>query len=94
MRIEVHSKTTCMHCYATKQYLALNGVVYEEIIHDDDEERYAFYDGIGLADDQRSVPQIIVVNPDGSRERIGGHVDLINSDVVARFHAGDFDIEF
>lgn len=81
MEVIVYSKTICPHCQQAKQYLKQNGVPYTEHNLDNDAERQDFYAKCGPG--VRTVPQIFV---DGVR--IGGHMDLMKSDVVARFKAG------
>ena len=84
-QIEVHSKTDCPHCADAKSYLDQRGVPYEVVMHDDDLERQAFYDSLGLASGDRTVPQINVVDPYGYRERIGGHDTLKMSGLESLF---------
>lgn len=70
--IEVHSKADCPHCAAVKEWLAEQGIPFTERRHDDNAERQAFYDGLGLVGDDRRVPQVILVDgPD--RHRLGGN---------------------
>jgi glutaredoxin len=89
MKIIVHSKTDCPYCKKAKEHLEFSGVEFTEIVHDDYDDRQKMYDELGLFGSQRTVPQIIV---DGNR--IGGYTELMNSDVVDRYHAGSFDQEF
>lgn len=89
MRIVIHSKTHCPYCMRAKEYLSEHGIGYTEIVHDDFGERQSMYDGFGLSDGARTVPQVVI---DGVR--IGGYAELLRSDVVARHRAGTFDAEF
>lgn len=84
MKIEIHTKSGCGWCDAAKAYLNGAGCEgrYEVILHDDPDERAAFYDSLGLVGKDRTMPQIIV---DGAR--VGGCLDLFRSDVVARLRA-------
>lgn len=94
MKIEINSKTTCPYCYMAKEYLTQNGIEYEEHVYDDDAERQAMYDRFELIALQRSVPQIFVVENDGTRIRIGGYTDLIKSDIASRHSVGEFNMDF
>ena len=94
MKIEFYSKTTCPFCQRAKEYLTENGINYNEMLQDDDMERQAMYDRFGLQGNQRTVPQIFLVEEDGSRLRIGGYMDLLRSDVVVRHRIGEFNLEF
>jgi glutaredoxin len=94
MKIEVHSKTICPYCQMTKQFLSEHRVPYEEHVYDDDAERQSMYDRFGLVGNQRTVPQIFVVEDDGSRTRIGGYNDLRASDLMSRVTVGDFNMDF
>lgn len=89
MQIIVFSKNDCPYCLRTKEYLKAHNLPYTETLLDDYAQRQAMYDGYGLKDGQRTVPQIVI---DGVR--IGGYAELMNSDVVARHRAGTFDAEF
>jgi len=80
MLIEVHSKTQCPGCTWAKQWLAERNIPFELYVYDDDAERFAMYDRLGLEGTKRTVPQIIV---DG--ERLGGYHALINSDLAERY---------
>jgi glutaredoxin 3 len=94
MIIEINSKTDCPYCQLAKDYLRHNEVPYVERLFDDDAHRKMLYDQIGLVGDQRTVPQIFLVEQNGQRTRIGGYTDLIKSDTVARHHVGTFDMEY
>lgn len=89
MKIEVHSKTDCPYCVKAKAWLNDRNIPFELFVYDDAAERGLMYDRFGLQVGQRTVPQIVV---DG--ERIGGYSDLVNSDVVDRINAGNFDADF
>jgi glutaredoxin len=88
MKIEVHSKTDCPYCVKAKLWLTDRNIPFDLFVYDDESERAAMYDRLGL-DTGRTVPQIIV---DGVR--LGGYTDLLNSDVEDRFNAGKFDADF
>jgi glutaredoxin len=81
--IEVHSKIAehCPFCAAAKAWLATRGIPFTEIVHDDFTERNAFYDSLGLTGRERSVPQIILVDEEGERFRIGGYSELQSSGI-------------
>lgn len=81
MEVIIFSKSNCPHCTQAKAYLNQHGVPYTERNLDNDEERQAFYEKVGSG--VRTVPQIFV-----DRARIGGFHELLKSDVVARFKAG------
>jgi glutaredoxin len=85
MKIEVHSKTNCPFCKKAKLYLSRHNIPFEEYVYDDDKERFSMYDRFGLVGDQRTVPQIVVLENDGTFSRIGGFVDLIGSDLITRY---------
>jgi glutaredoxin 3 len=81
--IEVHSKTICPFCHRAKSYLSQHGIAYQEYLYDDDGERQALYDRLGLEGRQRTVPQIFLVQG-GIRERIGGYNDLLAANLPSR----------
>jgi glutaredoxin 3 len=89
VKIEIFSKTDCPYCQDAKAFLKGHGIPYTETVLDDFDARNAMYDRFGLVSSARTVPQIVV---DGSR--IGGFRELKKSDVVDRFHAGNFDEDF
>ncbi len=93
MIIEIYSKTTCPFCHMAKDYLRKSSVPYREMIFDDDEQRSQMYDDLGLEGNERTVPQIFVIDNE-RRTRIGGYTNLTQSDVVARHLIGDFSMEF
>jgi glutaredoxin 3 len=93
MNIEIYSKTTCPACHLAKAFLQRHGMDYSEFVYDDECDRQALYDRLGLDGNQRTVPQILVKQT-GLCERIGGYAELVNSDLVARLAVGDLDVEF
>lgn len=82
MLIEVHSKTGCRHCVMAKQWLDDRDIPFALHVYDDDGERAAMYDRLGLEGRNRSVPQIVV---DGVR--LGGYSALAESDLEDRYRA-------
>lgn len=85
MTVIVNSKTGCPFCELAKEHLTNNGIKFKERLFDTD-ERQSLYDSLGLIGSKRTVPQIVVENTDGTiYTRIGGYVDLINSDFVPRY---------
>lgn len=76
--VEVHSKDDCPHCTWAKAWLAEHGIPYTEILHNDRDERRAFYrDVVGIDPDKGTVPQIYLVDTyTGSRTPLGGADDL------------------
>lgn len=94
MKIEIYSKSDCPFCQMAKQHLHSHGIAYTEQVYDDFEQRQAIYDALRLEGHHRTMPQIFLVESDGRSERIGGYTDLIESDVIARHHVGDFNVEF
>jgi glutaredoxin len=79
MRIELYSKTVCPGCVKAKAWLAERNIPFELYVCDDDQERFAMYDRLGLEGMQRTVPQIVV---DGVR--LGGYAALVASDLEQR----------
>ena len=69
--IEVHSKLDCPYCTDVKGWLALKGIPFTEVRHDDDADRAQLYDRLGLVGAERTVPQVIV-NDGDEQYRIGG----------------------
>jgi len=94
MKIEINSKSDCPYCKYAKKYLDERGIPYEEFVHDDYDERQKMYASLNLAENQRTVPQIILVENDGTRVRIGGFDELVQSDLADRWAAGNFDADF
>jgi glutaredoxin len=98
MKIEVHSKTTCPWCHMAKDYLRSHDIPYMEYVHDDDVERQALYDSLGLMGNERTVPQIILVKDDGVSMRVGGYMDLLRNETVRNDMINprqvQFDMEF
>lgn len=75
LKVFIHSKDGCPYCVEAKSWLDQHGIPFKEVLHNDDAERQAFYDSLGLHDRQRSVPQIIMFDGD-EFHRIGGLADL------------------
>lgn len=85
VKIEVHSREGCPHCVSVREFLTEKGLTFVEVKHDDEQERQAFYDSLGLVNMEgqppaRTVPQVIVVAA-GSRFRIGGAKETMNSGI-------------
>lgn len=80
MLIELHSKTRCPGCVMAKEWLTERNIPFELFVYDDDSDRFAMYDRLGLEGPKRTVPQIVV---DGVR--LGGYRALINSDLEVRY---------
>lgn len=94
MKVEVHSRDGCPFCVKAKDYLDQHDIPYDEILHNDVNERQEFYDSLGLTEKrQRTVPQIIVVEKNGTENRIGGYTELVASDLVSRFQVS-MDVDF
>lgn len=66
-RSDIYSRPGCPSCDAVKAELKRHDIRYREIILSTQEERDALYDLIGLKDNKRRVPQIVV-----DTVRIGG----------------------
>jgi glutaredoxin len=94
MKIEIYSKSDCPYCHLAKSHLTQHGITYLEQVYDDYEQRQSMYNSLGLQGHQRTVPQVFLIESNGHRERIGGYSELIQSDLIARHHAGEFDAEF
>lgn len=94
MKIEIYSKSDCPFCHLAKTYLTQHGLSYCESIYDDYLQRQEMYDSLGLNGNQRTVPQVFLVESDGHRDRIGGYHELVQSDIIARHRVGQFDSEF
>ena len=78
--VEIHSKDDCIFCTRAKEWLGARGIAYEETRHDDQAERNAFYDSLGLKGKDRSVPQMFLVDTaSGDRTYVGGFSELENS---------------
>jgi glutaredoxin len=60
MNVVVMSKSDCPFCDKAKEHLAGLGIAYIEERYDDTDERQRMYDRLGLVDDERRVPQILV----------------------------------
>ena len=91
MKIIIYTKTSCPYCLMAKEYLAERGIPFTEEVYDDDLTRQTMYDDLGLAADQRTVPQIFAVD-DMNITRIGGYRDLLPwGDRIA---VGNFNEEF
>lgn len=86
MTILMYTKTICPYCQMAKQYLIEHQISYTEQVYDDDQQRQMMYDELGLVGDQRTVPQIFVIDAAGRRRRIGGYHDLLYSDVAVGFN--------
>jgi ribonucleoside-diphosphate reductase beta chain len=84
--VVVHGKAGCPHCDDAKAFLEAAGIPYESMLHDDDVERVAFYDGLRLRGAARTVPQVVLVDvDDGQVFRIGGARELRASRVETLF---------
>jgi glutaredoxin len=49
LKIVVYSKSACPQCESAKMLLKTRSLAYEEIKIDDEAERMAFYENVGLA---------------------------------------------
>ncbi len=79
-RVVVHSKADCPYCETAREWLNRNSVSYEEVKHDDQAERQAFYDSLGLEGRDRTVPQILVIDDQLQHTyRVGGASALATS---------------
>jgi len=85
-RLTLHTKTGCPHCDAAKAWLTERGIPFDVALHDDDAERQALYDRLGLVGSARTVPQA-VLTADGEEYRIGGYAALVVSGVESLFAA-------
>jgi glutaredoxin len=92
MQVTIYTKTdpVCPYCQMAKRYLTEHGIVFREVIFNDDAERQRMYDDLGLPAHQRTVPQVF----DHHGGRIGGYQDLLHSDLAAQMAVGDFNEEF
>lgn len=73
----VYSKTTCPWCVKAKQILTEAGIEVDERIlgvAPDAIDKVTLEQTLGV--EVKTVPQIVFVNDDGSREYIGGCTDL------------------
>jgi glutaredoxin len=80
----LHTKTDCPWCSSAKEWLADRNIPFTVIVHDDDAERQAFYDGLGLERSARTVPQVLLFE-DGEQYRVGGFKELIGSGIESLF---------
>ena len=87
MNIVVHSKDGCPFCELTKDWLDENGFEFENILHNDDNERKEFYEKCG--DGVKSVPQIFL---DGIR--LGGYDALMANKDELLLTKTNFDEDF
>lgn len=69
--ITMHSKNDCVHCSQARAFFATHAIPYTEIKHDDEADRQALYDQLGLVGTARTVPQI-VMHANGDVHHIGG----------------------
>lgn len=93
MRLIVHSKTGCPWCDQAKAYLNERNLPFEELLHDDDQERQVLYDSLGLLGLDRTVPQVVLIEDDGEQFVIGGYQALTMSGVHSLKHLGLGDAE-
>jgi glutaredoxin 3 len=82
--ITINSKTNCPFCEDAKVFLSSHGIPFVETKIDDDDARNALYDRLGLAGDQRRVPQVMLTYA-GEHMRIGGARELRMSGVQSLF---------
>jgi len=59
-RVVMRSKSNCPYCDEARAWLDSRGVAYEEVKLEDQAERNALYDKLGLIGSQRTVPQISI----------------------------------
>lgn len=86
--ITIHSKTSCGYCDEARAFLASQDIPFTEIKHDDDAERAAMYDRLGLVGRARTVPQT-VISSGGDDFLISGSVDLRLSGIQSLFGGVD-----
>ena len=94
MKVEIFSTSTCPYCQLAKDYLRKYDIPYQEIVIDNTDERQELYNNLGLEGNKRTVPQVFLIESNGTRNRVGGYTDLTQSDIVARHHIGDFTLDF
>ena len=82
--ITINSKTNCPFCEDARAFLSSHGIPFVETKIDDDDARAALYDRLGLAGDQRRVPQVMLTYA-GEHMRIGGARELRTSGVQSLF---------
>ena len=73
MKFKMYTTSTCGYCKLAKQWLSSNGHAYEEILLDDPAKRQAFKENHPT---MRTVPQIFLINDDGTETHIGGYTEL------------------
>ncbi len=79
-RVVVHSKDDCPYCEIARDWLNTNSVAFEEVKHNDQADRQALYDSLGLEGRDRTVPQIVVVDDEMQHSyRVGGASALATS---------------
>lgn len=82
--ITIHSKDDCPYCEAAKDFLKSKAVPFTEIKHNDDADRNALYDSLGLTGNDRTVPQIII-HEGGEDFLLGGSLALKMSRIETLF---------
>jgi len=59
-RLTLNTKTGCPWCERAKAWLTERGIRFDTVLHDDDAERQALYDRLGLTGSARTVPQAVL----------------------------------
>ena len=79
--VELHGKTDCPYCEKAKAFLTAAKIPFTVVLHDDETNRWAFYDKLGLVGDARFVPQVLLIDT----HVIGGYSALLRSGIASLF---------
>ncbi|MGQ4001910.1 glutaredoxin domain-containing protein [Francisellaceae bacterium CB299] len=75
MKVQIYSRDGCPFCEMAKDWFAKNGINFDEVIYNNIQERYKFYEELNqsgrVENPVATVPQIFVDD-----EHIGGFTEL------------------
>ena len=75
MKVQIYSRDGCPFCEMAKNWFAKNSINFDEVVYNNTQERYKFYDKLNASGRVKNpvatVPQIFVDD-----EHIGGFTEL------------------
>lgn len=75
MKVQIYSRDGCHFCEMAKDWFAKNGISFDEVVYNNTQERYKFYDELNqsgrVEKPVATVPQIFIDD-----EHIGGFSEL------------------
>ena len=85
-QVKIYTKSDCELCEKTKVYFAERPHIQVVIVPVElQAERDKLYDKYQREGKERLMPQIVIIEPDGTEHPIGGYKDVINNNIDSLF---------